>query len=770
MDNNILLETTVKTFENGIDEVKSLKASLVKLSDVIKELLEFNEIFNLDIDAIKLDEVKNIIDNIILEQKNISKQYRESMNKLKKSQGNDLDKLTQGMESFLIDAENLSDKIKNISQSINIDKIEESSKQANTLLESIKNQYTEIGTEFNRITDLGDSIDDLKKTVEEVNEKVKSEDIAVKVSNAQDIIEEFELNYYKLNEKYGKLNEEIYNRGNKNIEGLIESIDKLNDNADEFHNKLLALDSSLETEELQNKCKSSSTLIDKIYEEIQLDYTRIHDEYENFQKIPISIKQFEETLVELQNNLSKDELQENMEKVLKILDNFNMETQEKSTEYFELSKSVYEQSIKNIKEIQNAIAQVEKQAAKFQVDTSDLYNIMSSEKFLNIEKEVSEQMEALDNKCSNISNNLEKMVNIDVYKNNITEEVKLSRESIKSMEERIAALENKIVYLIDENQDLKKQYSQKNNIDNEFQNKILSVIKENIKLLSNGGDLSNHDEENTKDKYELGLQYLKRYNDNEDLKKAIKLFESSSEQGNDESSFNLAEIYYYGRGVEKDYKLALQYYLKAANNGHNKSADKVIEIYENKANNGDRAYSHLLGDAYMQGKIVKRDIMKAIKWYEAAVERGSKETINILMTLYESLANNNDSNAKLRLGEIYSGNQWGNKDSIKAFKWYLSAEEQGYSDAKIKAGQVAYDVGEENFYSDINKAIQWYKIAAEKGNAEAQYKLGDLYHKGKFVIKDEEKAVIYYQMAADQGHLLALTQVKIVKPLSKFFK
>ena len=100
MDNNILLETTVKTFENGIYEVKSIKASLVKLVDVIKELVEFNDIFTLDFDEIKLDEVKNSIDNIILEQKKLSKQYRDSINKLKKSQGNDLDKLAKVWMGF----------------------------------------------------------------------------------------------------------------------------------------------------------------------------------------------------------------------------------------------------------------------------------------------------------------------------------------------------------------------------------------------------------------------------------------------------------------------------------------------------------------------------------------------------------------------------------------------------------------------------------------------------------------------------------------------
>jgi TPR repeat protein len=770
MDNNILLETTVKTFENGIDEVKSLKASLVKLSDVIKELLEFNEIFNLDIDAIKLDEVKNNIDNIILEQKKLSKQYRDSINKLKKSQENDLDKLTHDMDIFLIEAENLSEKIRNISQSINIDKIEEISKQSNEFLESIKNQYTDIGIEFNKINDLGNGIENLKKSVEEVNEKVKSEDIGEKVCYVQAIITEFELNYHKLNEKYGKLNEDIYNSGSKNIEDLIGSIGKLYNTADEFHKKLLSLDRDLETKELQNKCKSTNIMINKIYEDIESDYKVVHDEYENFRKIPISLKEFEETLVELQSKLSKDELQENTENVLRILDNFKIETHEKSAKYFELSKSVYEQSINNIKDIQNAIVQVENQASKFQVNISDLYNIMSSERFLNLAREVNEQMEALNSKCSEISSNFENLINIDIDKNNIIEEIKLNRDATKSIEERMATLEEKIIFLIDENQNLRKLYSQKNNIDNEFQNQILSVIKENIQSVSNIGNCTNNDEENIEDKHMLGLHYLKRYDDNEDLKKAIELFEISSEQDNNESSYNLAEIYYYGKGVEKDLKLALQYYLKAANNGHNKSVNKIIEIYEGKANNGEVEYSRFLGDIYLKGKIINGDIQKAIKWYEVSAEGGNKDSVNMLIRLYESLASKNNANAKFRLGEIYYGDQWGNKDNFKAFKWYLSAEEQGYFKAKNKAGQVAYDIGEGIFYSDVNKSIEWYKIAAEKGNAEAQYKLGDIYHKGKFVTKDEERAVMYYQMAADQGHLLALTQIKIVKPFSKFFK
>lgn len=769
MDNNILLETTVKTFENGIDEVKSIKASLVKLVDVIKELVEFNDIFTLDFDEIKLDEVKNSIDNIILEQKKLSKQYKDSINKLKKSQGNDLDKLAQGMDGFLIETENLSNKIKNISESININKIEDISKQANEFLESTKNQYTELDLEFKKITELGDGIENLKKTVEEINEKVKSEDIDKKVSSAHSIMTEFQFNYHKLNEKYGKLNEDIYNNGNKNIDDLIESIGKLYNTADEFHNKLLSLGSDMETEELENKYKDTNIMIKKIYEDIESDYREIHDEYEKLQKVPISLKEFEKTISELKNKLDKDELQDNTENVVKILESFKAETYEKSNKYFDLSKSVYDQSINNIKEIQGAILQVENQASKFQTNISELYNTISSEKFLDVAREVNKQMEVLNSECSQISSNFENLIDINIHENNIIEEVRINRDATKSIEERMASLEEKIIFLIDENQNLKNIYSNKSILDNEFQNKILSVLKENIKSSSNTGN-NNYDDENTADKHKLAVHYLKRYNDNEDLKKAIELFKISSEQNNNESSFNLAEIYYYGRGVNQNFELAQQYYLKAANNGHIESADKIIEIYESKANVGDLKYSHLLGDIYLKGDIVKKDIQKAIKWYEISAQDGSRDNANLVIRLYEFLANNNNANAKFKLGEMYYESKWGNKDNFKAFDWYVSAEKQGYFLAKNKAGQVAYDIGDELFYSDINQAIKWYTTAAEKGNTEAQYKLGDMYHKGKLVPKNEEKAIAYYQMAADQGHLLALTQIKIVKPFSNLFK
>lgn len=43
-------------------------------------------------------------------------------------------------------------------------------------------------------------------------------------------------------------------------------------------------------------------------------------------------------------------------------------------------------------------------------------------------------------------------------------------------------------------------------------------------------------------------------------------------------------------------------------------------------------------------------------------------------------------------------------------------------------------------------------MAADKGHADAQYNLGCSYTSGEGVAKNDETAVKYYRMAADQGH------------------
>ena len=51
---------------------------------------------------------------------------------------------------------------------------------------------------------------------------------------------------------------------------------------------------------------------------------------------------------------------------------------------------------------------------------------------------------------------------------------------------------------------------------------------------------------------------------------------------------------------------------------------------------------------------------------------------------------------------------------------------------------------------DDQKAVKWYQKAAEQGHTDAQYNLALCYKNGIGVEKDEQKAVEWYQKAAEQ--------------------
>lgn len=61
-------------------------------------------------------------------------------------------------------------------------------------------------------------------------------------------------------------------------------------------------------------------------------------------------------------------------------------------------------------------------------------------------------------------------------------------------------------------------------------------------------------------------------------------------------------------------------------------------------------------------------------------------------------------------------------------------------------GLVAWEGG------DFKKAFEEWKSYADKGDSGAQYSIGLLFRDGKGVPKDEKRALLYFQKAAEQGH------------------
>ena len=152
---------------------------------------------------------------------------------------------------------------------------------------------------------------------------------------------------------------------------------------------------------------------------------------------------------------------------------------------------------------------------------------------------------------------------------------------------------------------------------------------------------------------------------------------------------NLGDCYYYGRGVNKNYTLAVYWYERAADKG----------AWDKEAQNN-------LGDCYYYGKGVEKNYKMAVDWYEKA-------------------AKNNHSSAQKKLGDLYYNGECNlPKDRSQAVDWYQKAAENGNVEAMYKLG-CCYELGE-GVNKDIAIAKKWYKKAADNKHGGAKKALEKL--------------------------------------------
>jgi len=113
----------------------------------------------------------------------------------------------------------------------------------------------------------------------------------------------------------------------------------------------------------------------------------------------------------------------------------------------------------------------------------------------------------------------------------------------------------------------------------------------------------------------------------------------------DDDPYMLGERYYYGRGVSRDCVKAVEWYRKAAEQGH-------------------AGAQYMLGWCYENGDGVSQDNVKRVEWYRKAAEQGH-------------------ARAQFALGRHYFYGSGGvPQDYTKAAQWYRKAADQGETDAK----------------------------------------------------------------------------------------
>ena len=210
-------------------------------------------------------------------------------------------------------------------------------------------------------------------------------------------------------------------------------------------------------------------------------------------------------------------------------------------------------------------------------------------------------------------------------------------------------------------------------------------------------------------------------------------FKPLAERGNVLAQSNLGYMYAQGEGVPQNYIEAVKWYRKAAEQG----------------NAREQSY---LGYMYSNGHGVTQDDKEAVKWIRKSAEQG-------------------DALAQFNLGHIYSHGEGVSQDYTEAAKWFRLSADQGNAGAQSCLGSMY--LNGEGVPKDYVQAHMWWSLAAAsgyEGNAEhrdkvaknmtpvqtvrAQSNLGYMYAKGQGVRQDDEAAVKWFRMSAEQGYAL----------------
>ena len=153
---------------------------------------------------------------------------------------------------------------------------------------------------------------------------------------------------------------------------------------------------------------------------------------------------------------------------------------------------------------------------------------------------------------------------------------------------------------------------------------------------------------------------------------------------------------------------------------------------------------YLKGRSYYYGNGVRQDYKEAAKWYGQAARQGHHD-------------------AQYNLGAMYHIGEGVPKDLNKAANWYQLAANQGHPTAKYarsvlnekKTKQATIATPPNKLATSTPNPIGNLKLLAEQGDAESQYSLGLSYDLGQYVSQDTTKAMKWYRLAGNQGHISA---------------
>jgi TPR repeat protein len=256
------------------------------------------------------------------------------------------------------------------------------------------------------------------------------------------------------------------------------------------------------------------------------------------------------------------------------------------------------------------------------------------------------------------------------------------------------------------------------------------------------------------------------------------------------ASFTLAGLYQSATGVRKDLQQALRLYIRAGNAGIADGFDEAGAIYAQgnppnyleaktwfeRAVQGGSADGYAdLGTLYGKGLGVNKDPAMALSLFNQAARRGSPEgmyrvglsyldgvgvqDLTTACQWFLRAAAYNHPYAEGQAGICYYNGTGVAQNHETAFNMFVLAGQAGLADGRVSVADML-DRGD-GHNQDSAAAVAWYQAAAEQGDVYAMTELGAHLRLGKGVAQNEAQAMQWFAKAAQTGYVPAETSLAI---------
>jgi TPR repeat protein len=233
--------------------------------------------------------------------------------------------------------------------------------------------------------------------------------------------------------------------------------------------------------------------------------------------------------------------------------------------------------------------------------------------------------------------------------------------------------------------------------------------------------------------FDLGVIYTTgSYGQKKNVPEAIKWWTKAAKNNIVDAAFNLAVLYHYGKGIDKDLEKAAEFYDLAHQLGNSNATAELAALQPALAALRARAQRTLSMDAPTESTEA------ALEWYMAASDRG-------------------DTQAMFKLGNMYARGDMGLEvDFLKAGEWWATAATEGHADALHNLLVHADDsVPADEIVGIAGGAKDWTRITAKleeplaKALPALQFLVSNMYRFGHGVERSEaQTAAFLYKSAA----------------------